>query len=73
MARLPQLVLGVDTHKDVHVAVLLDRLGRYLATASFGTTDARRVQKSLMELVGSTRGAGRRGGRVGARGAAARR
>jgi transposase len=40
MARLPQLVLGVDTHKDVHVAVLLDRLGRYLATASFGTTDA---------------------------------
>jgi transposase len=40
MAHLPQLVLGVDTHKDVHVAVLLDRLGRYLATASFGTTDA---------------------------------
>ena len=40
MARLPQLVIGVDTHKDVHVAVLLDRLGRYLATASFATTDA---------------------------------
>jgi transposase len=40
MARLPRLVLGVDSHKDVHVAVLLDRLGRYLATASFGTTDA---------------------------------
>ena len=40
MARAPQRVLGVDTHKDVHVAVLLDRLGRYLATASFGTTDA---------------------------------
>jgi transposase len=40
MARLPQLVVGVDTHKDVHVAVLLDRLGRYLATASFSTTDA---------------------------------
>jgi transposase len=25
---------------DLHVAVLLDRLGRHLATASFGTTDA---------------------------------
>jgi len=40
MARAQQLVLGVDTHKDLHVAVLLDRLGRWLATASFGTTDA---------------------------------
>jgi hypothetical protein len=40
MAHPPQLVLGVDTHKDLHVAVLLDRLGRHLATASFGTTDA---------------------------------
>jgi transposase len=40
MAHAPQLILGVDTHKDVHVAVLLDRLGRHLATAPFGTTDA---------------------------------
>ena len=40
MAHPPQLVLGVDTHKDVHVAVLLDRLGCYLATAPFGTSDA---------------------------------
>jgi transposase len=40
MTHAPQLVLGIDTHKDVHVAVLLDRLGRYLAAASFGTTDA---------------------------------
>lgn len=40
MAHPPQLILGVDTHKDLHVAVLLDRLGRHLATASFGTTDA---------------------------------
>ena len=36
----PQLILGIDTHKDIHVAVLLDRLGRWLAAASFGTTDA---------------------------------
>lgn len=40
MTHPPELVLGIDTHKDVHVAVLLDQLGRYLATASFGTTDA---------------------------------
>jgi transposase len=35
-----QLILGVDTHRDLHVAVLLDRLGRKLTTASFGTTNA---------------------------------
>jgi transposase len=40
MTHPPQLVLGIDTHKDVHVAVLLDRLGRWLAAASFGTSDA---------------------------------
>jgi transposase len=40
MTHAPQLILGIDTHKDVHVAVLLDRLGRHLATRSFGTTDA---------------------------------
>ena len=34
MAHPPQLVLGIDTHKGVHAAVLLDRLGRYLAGAN---------------------------------------
>jgi hypothetical protein len=34
MVRMPQLVLGVDTHRDLRVAVLLDGLGRWLATAS---------------------------------------
>ncbi|MFI0479664.1 IS110 family transposase [Actinomadura sp. 9N215] len=34
-----QLALGVDTHKDVNVAVLLDALGRKVATAAFATTD----------------------------------
>jgi transposase len=29
---------GVDTHKDVHVAAVLDDIGRLLATASFSTT-----------------------------------
>ena len=34
------LVVGVDTHKDVHVAVVLDRLGRRLAVREFPATDA---------------------------------
>jgi transposase len=53
MAHPPQLILGVDTHKDIHVAVLLDRLGRHLAAASFGTTDAANA-----DLVAWTRGYG---------------
>jgi len=34
------LVVGVDTHLDVHVAVVLDRLGRRLAVREFTATDA---------------------------------
>src|SRR5262245_21132252 len=34
------LVVGVDTHKDVHVAVVLDRLGRRLAVRDFAASDA---------------------------------
>jgi transposase len=34
-----QLVIGVDTHADRHVAVVLDTLGRRLATASFAASD----------------------------------
>ena len=34
------LIVGVDTHKDVHVAVVLDRLGRRLAVREFPATDA---------------------------------
>jgi hypothetical protein len=34
-----QLVIGVDTHADRHVAVALDTLGRHLATASFAASD----------------------------------
>jgi transposase len=33
-----RVVAGVDTHKDVHVAVVLDELGRLLDTASFAAT-----------------------------------
>lgn len=35
-----QVVLGVDTHKDVHVAAVTDVLGRRLGTASFPTTES---------------------------------
>jgi len=38
------LVVGVDTHKDVHVAVVLDRLGRRLAVWEFPATDAGNTQ-----------------------------
>ena len=34
----PRVIGGVDTHKDVHVAAVLDELGRLLATATFATT-----------------------------------
>ena len=34
----PAVTGGVDTHKDVHVAAVLDELGRLLATESFPTT-----------------------------------
>ena len=35
----PRSVIGgIDTHKDVHVAAVLDELGRLLSTASFPTT-----------------------------------
>jgi transposase len=32
------VVIGVDTHKDVHVAVAINGLGARLATASFPVT-----------------------------------
>lgn len=38
------LVVGVDTHKDVHVAVVLDRLGRRLAGRGFPASDAGNMQ-----------------------------
>jgi transposase len=38
------LVVGVDTHKDVHVAVVLDRLGRRLAVRGFPACDAGNIQ-----------------------------
>jgi transposase len=42
---------GIDTHKDVHVAAVLDELGRLLATATFVTTTRgyRRLYRWLCE------------------------
>ena len=33
-----RVIAGVDTHKDFHVAVVLDELGRKLDTETFPTT-----------------------------------
>jgi hypothetical protein len=35
-----QIILGVDTHKDVHVAALITTLGVPVADATFATTAA---------------------------------
>lgn len=40
MTETPMIILGVDTHKDVHVAVAVDAVGRRLGIASFPTDDA---------------------------------
>jgi transposase len=40
LSTVDTLIVGVDTHKDVHVAVLLDQLGRRLAVGGFPATDA---------------------------------
>jgi hypothetical protein len=33
-----RVIAGVDTHKEFHVVVVLDELGRKLETATFSTT-----------------------------------
>jgi transposase len=35
-----EVVLGVDTHKDTHVAAVLDPVGALLASRCFATTTA---------------------------------
>jgi hypothetical protein len=47
------ITLGVDTHKDIHVAVALDNLGRRLGTLSVPTIPA-----GYKELVAWARGFG---------------
>ena len=38
-----EVILGVDTHLDVHVGVVIDTIGRVLGTLSLGTTDKGRT------------------------------
>ncbi len=30
-----EIILGVDTHKDIHVAAIVDQVGRLLCTSEF--------------------------------------
>jgi transposase len=46
-----ELILGVDTHKDVHVAAVITVLGRLVASRSFLTTAA--GYRRLLEWAGS--------------------
>ncbi len=42
MAKLDRVVIGgVGTHQDVHVAALVDEVGRILETSEFSTTPKR--------------------------------
>lgn len=45
------VTLGVDTHKDIHVAVALDQLGRRLGVTSLPTDDAH--HQALTDWAGS--------------------
>lgn len=46
-----RVIGGIDTHKDIHVAAVLDELGRLLDTASFPTTTVgyRRLHRWLCD------------------------
>jgi hypothetical protein len=39
-APLVPVTVGVDTHRDVHVAAVVDQTGRLLATQAFPATTA---------------------------------
>src|SRR2546430_15137981 len=54
-----EVILGVDTHRDVHAAALVDELGRLVASETFPTT--RRGIRSLVgwaQNLGTVRRAG---------------
>jgi hypothetical protein len=48
-----RVIVGVDTHGEVHVACAIDALGRHLATAHFPTTP-----KGYRTLLGWAQGLG---------------
>jgi hypothetical protein len=54
-----EVILGVDTHRDTHAAVLVDLLGRFVAGRTFPTS--RRGVRALIrwaQLLGTIRRAG---------------
>lgn len=53
------LVVGIDTHMDVHVAAVLDRLGRRLGVQSFPATDSGNAQMTRwLDSLGTVTDAG---------------
>ena len=53
------LVVGVGTHMDVHVAAVLDRLGRRLGVRSFAAADSGNAQMTRwLDSLGTVTGAG---------------
>jgi hypothetical protein len=47
-----KLIVGVDTHKEVHAAAILDEVGRLIGTRSFGAND--RGAKDLLASLDPT-------------------
>jgi transposase len=57
--RADGLIVGVDTHLDLHVAAVLDRLGRRLAVRSFPATDSGNAQMTRwLDSLGTVTDAG---------------
>ncbi len=48
-----EVILGVDTHRDTHAAVLVDPLGRLVAAETFATT-----RRGIRALIAWVRGRG---------------
>jgi hypothetical protein len=49
------LVVGINTHKDVHVAAVMDRLGRRVAVRDFLADEATAVPKDRQGVIGELR------------------
>jgi transposase len=54
MATMPQpqrrVTVGIDSHKDVHVAAAVDQVGRILATTQAPTTQAPTTLRGYAQL-----------------------
>jgi hypothetical protein len=54
-----EVILGVDTHRDVHAAALVDELGRLVASQTFPTT-----RRGIRALIGWAQTTAASAGRV---------